>query len=204
MNRRLLILGFGGHARSVADVAMRCGYETLLFVDENACEGETFLGFDVIKSLVSPLSSDWDAFPASGDNLRRSQQYESIAQLGLGIATLISPAATIGIGSQVESGCFIGHHAHVGSMAKIGRACIINTGAIVEHESQVGDYSHVSVNATIAGRSTLGAFSMLGAGACIIDGLSVVDHVILGAGAVVHRPIVDAGTYVGIPASRKP
>lgn len=198
--KRLIILGFGGHARSVADVALLCGYSDLLFVDANARPRESFLGHPVVSSLKDHYSDKCAAFPAAGDNLKRSQQCAEIQSLGLDLVALISPLASIGVGSTVAAGSFIGHHAHVGPMARIGAGCIINTGAIVEHESEVGDYSHVSVNATIAGRSRLGMFSMLGAGATIIDGVDVGSNVIIGAGAVIHRSVATPGTYVGIPA----
>jgi sugar O-acyltransferase (sialic acid O-acetyltransferase NeuD family) len=202
--KKLAIMGFGGHARSIADVALACGYTELLFVDENAGPDENFLGHRVVSHFdAREKDTSWyDAFAASGDNVRRSEQCGTIEQLGLTLVSLISPIASVGVGSLVAPGCFVGHHAHIGPMAKIGRACIINTGAIVEHESYVGDYSHVSVNATMAGRSKLGAFSMLGAGATIIDGLSVIDGVTIGAGAVVNCSIEIRGTYVGIPARR--
>lgn len=200
--KRLVIFGFGGHARSVADVAISCGYSDLLFVDANARPGEHFLGHSVINSLSGQALDGCAAFPASGDNQKRSQQCAEIRSLGLDLVALISPLASLGIGSVVAAGSFIGHHAHVGPMARIGAGCIINTAAIVEHESEVGDYSHVSVNSVIAGRSRLGMFSMLGASATIIDGVDVRDNIIIGAGAVVHRSIATPGTYVGIPAAK--
>lgn len=200
--RRLIILGFGGHARSVADIAVACGYSDLIFVDGNAREGEHFLGHPVLASLDISAQS-CDVFPGGGDNTRRKQQCEDIVLLGLTPATLISPLASIGIGSSVAAGCFVGNHAHIGPMAEVSLGCIINSGAIVEHESKVGAYSHVSVNASIAGRSTLGSLSMLGAGATIIDGVDVGDHITIGAGAVVHRSISAPGIYVGIPAIQR-
>lgn len=199
---RLLILGFGGHARSVADIALSCGYKELLFLDTNAQQGENFLGHPVVPQLEEQLYTELAAFPAAGDNLIRQEQCRRIRSLGRMPATLISPQASIGRGAVISPGCLVGHHAHVGPMSRIGEGCIINTGAIVEHESTVGDFSHVSVNATIAGRTQLGSLAMLGAGATIIDGLSVCDRVTIGAGAMVHRSINIAGTYVGVPAKR--
>jgi len=199
-SRKLLILGFGGHARSVADVALACGYVELLFVDEHARDGENFLGHPVITDIDSYVGQDWGVFPASGDNRKREIQCVIARELGFSLATLVSPKASIGAGVSISAGCFVGHNAHVGPMACLGSACIINTGAIVEHECQVGDFCHVSVNAAIAGRSRLGDYSMLGAGATIIDQVSVCNDVIVGAGAVISRSIEIPGTYVGVPA----
>lgn len=201
-NEKLLILGFGGHARSVADVAITCGYRKLLFVDVNASKNETFLGHPVVRDF-SDIDGSWsEAFPASGDADQRQCHYETALSKGMKLVNLISPRASIGLGATIKTGIFVGHHAHIGPMAVVGRGCIVNTGAIVEHESVIGEFSHISVNSVIAGRSSLGSFAMLGAGATIVDGVSVTNRVIIGAGAVVVHPINAAGTYVGIPARR--
>jgi sugar O-acyltransferase (sialic acid O-acetyltransferase NeuD family) len=202
LNRRLIILGFGGHARSIADVALTCGYGSLVFVDENAKPNENFLGHPVVKFLPALDGMACDAISASGDNAKRESQCQEIKAQGLRLISLISPLASIGRGSIISEGCLIAHHSHVGPMASIGRGSIVNTGAIVEHESVVGDFSHISVKSVIAGRSKIGSFSMLGAGGVIIDGLSVGSHVVLGAGAVVCKAITEPGVYVGIPASK--
>lgn len=200
--KKLLIFGFGGHARSVADLALACGYEDLLFVEETAGPGENFLGYPVLKN-IKDLDGSWClAFAASGDCHQRRKQCDLIDQLGMSLVSLVSPFASIGSGCVISPGCFVGHHVHIGPMARIGRACIINTGAVIEHESCVGDFSHVSINAAIAGRSKLGSFSMLGAGGIIIDGISTVDDVTIGAGALVIRSIEKSGTYVGVPVRR--
>lgn len=200
--KNLLIMGFGGHARSVADIAIACGYTKLLFVDENARPGEQLMGYEVIKSL-NELDASWcDAFAASGDARKRQRQCLALEKAGLSLVSLVAPSASVGIGSVIFPGCFIGHQAHIGPMATLGKSSILNTGAMVEHESSVGDYSHISINAAIAGRSKLGAYSMLGAGATIIDGVTIVDGVTIGAGAVVVSSIACPGIYVGVPAKK--
>lgn len=198
----LLIFGFGGHARAVADVAFAAGISDFCFIDSNAREGESFLGYPVIKQWDGALPEGWQAFSAAGDNIRRQQYCEHIKALGWPLATLIAPSATIGIGSKITEGCLIAHHAHIGPMVSVGKACIINTGAVVEHESKVGDFVHISVNATVAGRSSIGDYGFIGAGATVIDGISICNNVIVGAGSVVIRNIDCSGVYVGSPACR--
>lgn len=58
-----------------------------------------------------------------------------------------------------------------------------------------------SVN--ISGNCTIGECVELGTGMQIIQGKSIVGDSIVGAGAVVVRNIVEAGTYVGVPARRE-
>lgn len=197
---KLIIIGFGGHARSVANVALSQGFKHLVFVESTAKPGENFLGHRVVRSLEQVDASWTLAHPASGDGLKRKAQCEQIAELGLALVSVVSPSASIGVGSVITDGSFIGDMSHVGPMARIGAGCILNTGSVVEHECTVGDFTHVSVNSTVAGRSRVGELSMLGAGSVVIDGISIADRVTVGAGAVVIRDILESGTYVGTPA----
>jgi len=195
----LLVLGFGGHARSVGDVALAGGFERLLFLDENAREGEKFEGHLAVRALSVREGEEWKAFPAAGDNVRRERQCRDAPYP---LATIVAPSATIGVGACLGEGTLVARNAHVGPLAQIGRGVILNTGCIVEHECIVGDFSHVSVNATVAGRARIGCRVMLGAGAVVIDNVSICDDAVIGAGAVVTRDITTSGTYVGIPARR--
>jgi UDP-N-acetylbacillosamine N-acetyltransferase len=198
----LVIFGFGGHARSVAAVALASGVRSLLFVDENANENENFLGFPVIRELDGPLLEGWSCIPGVGDNLRRKSQVERAQLAHWPLAKVIAKNATIDADAGIAEGCFVGHHAHIGPCAQVGKGCIINTGAIIEHEAVVGDFSHVSVNAVLAGRSKIGSLVFVGVGAHIIDGVSVSDGVTIGAGAAVVNSLCLPGRYAGLPARR--
>jgi UDP-N-acetylbacillosamine N-acetyltransferase len=198
-NSGLIILGFGGHARSIADVALSIGFKSLIFIDENAKEGETFLDFKVLRDLPDDIPDSWLFMPAAGDNQKRQNQVQFIHLAQKSIATIVSKSATIGYGAKLSAGCFVAHHAHIGPMSSIGRGCIINTGAIIEHECVVDDFAHLSVNSVLLGRSTLGKFVFLGAGTTVINGISISDQVTIGAGGVVIKSIHKSGVYVGIP-----
>jgi sugar O-acyltransferase (sialic acid O-acetyltransferase NeuD family) len=199
-NNGLIILGFGGHARSIADVALSIGFKSLIFIDENAKEGETFLGFKVLRDLPEDIPDNWLFMPAAGDNQKRQNQVQFIHSIQKSIAKIISKSATVGYGAKLSAGCFVAHHAHIGPMSSIGCACIVNTGAVIEHECVVDDFSHLSVNSVLLGRSTLGKFVFLGAGTTVINGISISDQVTIGAGGVVVKSIYKSGVYVGIPA----
>ena len=198
----LVILGFGGHARSVADVALQLGIAQLRFVDANARAGEAFAGFPAATEMPDPLPAGWMVLPAAGDNARRLAQFEEVMRRGWPTMALVAKTAHVGYGASVAPGSFVASRAHLGPMASIGRATIINTHALVEHECIIGSYSHVAVNAAIAGRCKVGDHVFVGAGATVIDGVRVTDRVVIGAGATVVADIAEPGTYVGCPARR--
>lgn len=197
----LVLLGCGGHARSVADVALAAGFKALCFVDERARDGESVLTFPVQRNLPPHLDG-LVYMPCAGDNRRRLELIRHLKEAGLPIATVISPSATIGPGAVVSAGCFVGHHAHVGPLAQLGAGCIVNTAAVIEHDCELGECCHVSVHSTVAGNSKLGHCVFIGAGAVIIDNISVAGNVIVGAGGVVVAAIERPGTYVGVPVRR--
>lgn len=196
------ILGFGGHARSVADVALSLGVKQLYFADNEARTDEEFAGFPAIRELEVPLLEGWAVFPAAGDNERRRGQVEFALRAGLPLATLVSKSAYIGCESCVGLGGLVGNNVSLGPAVRIGIGSIINTSAVIDHESVIGDFTHVSINSTVAGRCRIGNGVFVGAGAIVIDGVSITDHVIIGAGSVVIRDIDEPGVYVGVPARR--
>jgi sugar O-acyltransferase (sialic acid O-acetyltransferase NeuD family) len=195
-------LGCGGHARSVAAVALSAGFDHLIFVDENAKPGESVLGFSVQTQLPDPANG-WLYIPCAGDNQRRQVDLRRLIADGFPVGTVLSPRATIDRGASLGPGCFVGHHAHIGPLAMVGAGCILNTGAIIEHDCFLGECSHVSVHACVAGSARLGDRVFLGAGAVVINGVSVASDVTIGAGGVVIAAIEVPGVYVGVPARRK-
>lgn len=200
--RGLLIIGFGGHARSVADVALDLGIAELAFIDAQARPGEQFAGFSARQEMPPELPEGWLAFPAAGDNGARAQQIADLSSRGFPVCTLVSKRAYVGVGAAIGEGAYVAHGAHLGPDARVGRGTIINTGAVVDHESTIGDFTHVSVNTTIAGRCRIGSYVMVGAGATVIDRTSVGDNIVVGAGSTVIRNIAEPGVYVGCPVRR--
>ena len=201
---RLVIVGASGHGKVVADIAFRCGYDDVLFLDDGAnvceCAGLPVVGCSSDACEMKDATTDF--FVAVGNADARQRIQDSLVAGGCSIATLVHPAAcisrrvTIGMGSVVMAG------AVVNSDTVIGDGCIVNTGATVDHDCRIGDYAHVSVGAHLAGTVHVGYATWVGAGAVISNNISICDSCMIGAGAVVVRDIAVAGTYVGVPAKR--
>jgi sugar O-acyltransferase (sialic acid O-acetyltransferase NeuD family) len=202
VSRTLVVIGCGGHARSVADVALAAGYDTLRFADRSARPGETILGFRVFPLADMETSLGDDAYIiALGDNRERESALHRLEPLaGRPPASVVAPDAHIGRDAVIGPGVFIGWGAHVGPCASIRGNSIINTRAVIEHEAAVGAHSHVAVNALLLGRSRIGDRVFLGAGALVRDGVGVTSDVTIGAGAVVTAEVELPGVYAGVPA----
>lgn len=196
----LIIYGCGGHARSVADVALHNGIKHLIFVDKQAKKNEKLFEFDVINDFTEQYHDR--CIVAIGDNQERSKIFDQLIKKNINVISLFSHNAYLGKNAQLDAGVFVGHAAHIGPNVKIGAATLINTHCIVEHDCLIGKYCHISVNAVVAGKTQIGDFVMIGAGATVIDRLHICSHVTIGAGSVVVQSINEPGTYVGIPAKR--
>jgi len=195
---RLIIVGCGGHARSVADVALTAASWRIVFVDSNAKPDESIFDHPVVASI------EWcpgdRVIIAIGDNIQRARHFAEVEPGKL--ATIVSPRAYVGRYASLGAGTFVAHGAHIGPEARVGQNSIINTAAVVEHEASIGEHSHVAPHGTVAGRARLGARVLVGVGATVIDGVSVCDDCVIGAGATVVSDLVARGTYVGVPARK--
>ena len=201
----LCIIGCGGHARSVADVAIAGGERDILFIDDAARPGETILGFQVLTfaAFASRRLVLRRYVVALGDNAARAREFERLRDItGVPAVRVVAPDARRGRDDRLGDGVFVGAAVHLGPEASIGDNTIVNTRAIIEHETKVGAHGHIAVNALLAGRVRVGDRAFVGAGAVVADGVRICDDVTVGAGGVVVRDIETPGVYVGVPARR--
>lgn len=193
---KLIIIGAGGHGKVIADIAVKNGYEDIVFLDDNV-EIIECAGFPVVgeTSMVSEI--DGDKIVAVGNNEVRKRISEKIATVDL-----IHPKAIISRRVEIGEGTVIMAGAVVNSDATIGKGCIINTGASVDHDCVIEDYCHIAVGAHVAGNCHIGENTWIGAGAIVNNNVNICSHCIIGAGSVVIKDIMEPGTYVGIPSKK--
>lgn len=195
--KRLVIIGAGGHGKVAADIAVKNGYEEILFLDDDetvkACGR-----YPVIGKSEAIGETKGDVFAAIGNPAARKAIQESIEENRLTI--LIHPDAVIGEDVTIEKGTIIMAGAVVNPGSRIGKGCIINTCASVDHDCRLGEYVHVAVGAHVAGQVEIGSGTWVGAGATVSNNLRICGGCIIGAGAAVVKDIVEGGTYVGVPA----
>lgn len=198
----LLILGAGGHGRVVADAALRSGgWARVLATDRDParCVGELLPGVPLLP-LVTALEQAGAWHVAIGDAVARARECGSLGARAF--AAIVHPAASVSPFAELAPGCLVAAGAVVAPGARIGAHVIVNHGAVVDHDCEVGPFCHLAPQSALGGGVRLGAGVMVGSGVRVLPGLRVADHVVIGAGAVVHRSIDEAGTYVGVPARR--
>ncbi|WP_372967401.1 acetyltransferase [Microbacterium sp.] len=199
--RELVLLGGGGHARSVVAALALAGEEVLGFLGPEASNGDLELprlGGDELLAGYDPhriaIVNGLGAIAA------RERMHRLVEALGLPIASVlhprsfVDPSARLGAGVQVLAGAI------VNAGAVIGDGVLINSGSIVEHGVVVGNHAHLAPGSVVAGDVRIGERAHIGLGARIIQGVTVGSGSTVGAGAVVLTDVPDGATVVGVPA----
>lgn len=194
---RLVIIGASGHGKVIADIAVKCGYQDIVFLDDNEKVKEC-AGFPVIGKVSDAVTMNDDKIVAIGNAEIRQKIQNQLSNL----VTLIHPSAVVSRRVKIGEGTVIMAGAVINSDVVIGKGCIINTGASVDHDCKIGDFVHVSVGAHVAGTASIGRNTWVGAGATVSNNVSICDHCMIGAGAVVVNDVVNSGTYVGVPVRK--
>ncbi len=200
MNNKLLIVGAGGHAKVVCDLAKNY-YKTIVIADDNA-KGE-LLGCSIIGNLEQVKKGEkCDFIVAVGSNEVRERIFTELLEYGFTPISLIHPTAVIGEGVEIGVGSVVFAGAVINACAKIGVGCIVNTMASVDHDCEVGQFSHLAVASHFAGTVKCGKNCFFGTNSAVINNINICDSVIVGASATVVKDIVEQGTFVGTPAKK--
>lgn len=201
----IIIVGYGGHGKSVADTIERTGkYRIVGYTD--VCEHKeaeyTYLGTDDVLETEFKLGTVYAIIGIGymGNSQIRNKIYTNLKKIGYFLPVIIDPSAVVSQTAQVLEGTFVGKNVVINAYACIGKNCIINTGAIVEHECVVGDESHIAVGAVMCGQSKVKEYCLVGANATIIQCMNIGENTIIGAGSIVITDIPNSVVAVGNPA----
>lgn len=190
--KSIYIYGASGHGLVVADIAIACGYEDIIFIDDGENEYPTFE--DIKENSHTPIAL------AIGSNLIRERLFRRVEESGFKIITLLHPSSVISPTAEIGKGTVVMPNAVVNAKATIGEGVILNSACVVEHECTIKEFVHISPNVALAGNVEIGRLTHLGIGSNVIQGLKIGENVIIGGGSMVIRNIEDGQKVVGVPA----
>lgn len=204
-SKKVLLVGGGGHCRSVLDSLFRLGnYDEIGIID---CEpkpqifGVPVVGAD--SDLPQLFAKGWhDAVITLGSvgfPARRRALFQELKRLGFHLPAVVDPSALIGTAADIGEGSFIGKRAVVNSGTQVGRCAIINTGAILEHDCSIGDFAHIAPGSTLCGETVVGENTHIGAGSVVRQQIHIGANSLIGVGSVVVAPIGDHVKAFGNP-----
>lgn len=188
-DKKLILIGGGGHCKSVIDVAESAGYNIIGILDIAENVGTKVLSYpvigtdDLIPELVTQASFIITVGQIKNPDLR-VKLYEKIISANGKIATIISPNSYVSKHALIGEGTVVMHKSVVNAGATIGKCCIINTFANIEHDAVVGDFCHISTGAMVNGGVIVGSHSFIGSNSMIRQNIEIGKNSIIGGGYV--------------------
>ncbi len=200
----IILVGFGGHAKSVADTIERSNrFHIVGYTDRKPLENYQdykWLGTDeVLKQYHgSGVNYAFICVGYLGHSDVRNKLYTMVKEIGFHLPVIVDPSAVVAGSAKIEEGTFIGKRAVINAGVSIGKMCIINSGAVIEHDCEIGAYAHISVASILCGGVSVGESTFVGANATVIQMRRIGKGCIIGAGSVIRSNVSDHETKWGI------
>lgn len=208
MKMNIVIIGSSGHAKVVIDVVERQGKHRIIgLIDAFRKHGEETMGYRVLgaeEDLPALVEQHMlgGVLVAIGDNHVRARVTAGVAALCPQLPCIIAvhPQASVGRDVRIGAGSVLMAGAVVNPGCELGPGCIVNTRASLDHDSVMEAFSSLAPAAATGGNCHIGSCSAIGMGVLLLQRQSVGAHSVIGAGAVVTRPVADLCVSYGAPA----
>lgn len=206
--KNLVIIGAGGFAREIYDLANVCyGSEEDFKVKGFLSDGPSTIeamGYPAVLSSVSDYQiEESDVFFCAIGNLRdRKKTIEIILSKGgkfinlIHPTAIISPSVTLGIGIGIKSFCVLA------SDVTIEDFTFLQSSVIMGHDVHVGQFCQVNSFSFFAGYVRVHDLVSVNAGVRIIQNTIVEEESVVGMGSVVLRRVKKGTTVFGNPAKK--
>ena len=202
INKPVIIIGAGGHAKVVADALTQVGVDLLGLTDVNKkkddiCFGLPVLGGDEIINKYSPdkvlLANGLGTLP---EDKSRWELAKRMREAGYSFITVVHPSATIADsvslaeGVQVMAGCILQPE------VSVGQDSIINTGVILDHDCMIGENCHIAPGVTMSGGVHVDNETHVGTAAIILQNISIGSNTIIAAGSVIYHDVLSDVKFI--------
>lgn len=204
----LILIGGGGHCKSVLDAAESEGRQILGVLDMPEEVGKEVASTKVIGTDDDiPTYADKAEFVITVGFIKnpntRIKLYNKVKEAGGKLATIIASTAYVSKYATIGEGTVVMHNAFVNAGAKVGNNVILNTFTNIEHDAVIGDQCHISTGTMVNGDCKVGKNCFIGSQSVLANGITVGDDIIVGAGSLVRKSISVKGIYSGNPAILK-
>ena len=199
MASRLVILGAGGHARAVADLAVACGFIVAGFTDR--APGPGVIGTDADVAALARAGRIDGAVVGVGNTAlaRRTELFALLQAAGVNTPALVHPRAVVSPSCRVGAGAAV-FPSVLGAGVTVGENAVIYSGVVAEHDCAIGAHAYLAPGAILSGAVVVEDGAFVGAGAVILPHVVVGPGAVVAAGAVVTASVRAGVTVVGVPA----
>jgi len=201
LNKKLALVGGGGHGKVCASIAEELGYDVCFFDDAfpsvSTCGKWHVVGTS--DDLILQGANFDCAFVAIGSCRIREKVQSRLVASGFNIISLISSTASIHKSVKVGDGVLVVGNVCINIDSVIEDGVIINTNASVDHDCFISSFAHVCPGVSLAGEVTVGHASWVGIGSSVIQQIKIGSDVKVGAGSTIIESIPSDVTVVGSP-----
>jgi sugar O-acyltransferase (sialic acid O-acetyltransferase NeuD family) len=190
--KEIILIGGGGHCKSVIDVIEQEGHFSILgIVDKPELLGSDVLGYPVLgnDSDLESLSKIYTyALITLGQihsPLVRKKLFDLVKKAGFRLPRIISSRAYVSKHTFIGEGTVVMHDVLINAGATIGENCIINSKALIEHDSKIANHCHISTNAVINGGVIIEDECFIGSGAVTNNSITIKKGSFIKAGSIV-------------------
>lgn len=204
MKKPLILVGGGGHCKSVLEAAESAGYSILGVLDMPEEVGKEILSTKVIGTDDDiPSYVDKAEFVITVGFIKnpaiRIKLYNKIKEAGGKLATIVASTAYVSKYAEIGEGTVVLHQAFVNAGAKVGKNVILNTFTNIEHDAVIGDHCHISTGTMVNGGAQILAETFMGSQSVVNQGVKIMGGGIFASGSVVNKDITGRGVYAGNP-----
>lgn len=194
MNKEVVLLGSGGHAKVLFEMADELGIKIHAISTNDDTLPSIFSGIKKISDNELAMYKPSEICLINGIGLMPHHSlsrrlYTSFKQKKFEFLTLVSKQAIISPSAILEEGVIIMPGAIVQTCSLIKENTIINTGAKVNHDCEIGKHCHVAPGVTLSGSVVIEDNVHIGTGAKVIQNIHIGDNSVIAAGTTVYRDI---------------
>lgn len=197
MTDKCVVIGSGGHARSVLSILLKTHKDLSCIVvgtpDEKLCGknvmGHFFVSHDEsdLPALVKTAKYFVLGMGYIGDGKTRKKKFEQLCDMGFEPLTVIAPSVVFGFGVRVGRGAQLLEFVYAGPRVDIGEGCLINTGARLDHDCYLGKFVNVSTGVILNGDVSVSDCSFLGSSSVVLQGVTIARSAFIKAGQLVLK-----------------
>lgn len=197
-NHKLLLLGGGGHCKSVIDSLLSSNrYTKIGIIDTEENIGESICNIPIIgcdddlqELYQKGFNQAFVTVGSIGNPSLRIKLFKKIEQIGFEIPNIIDQTAIISTYVKMANGIFVGKNAVINAGTSLGSGVIINSSATIEHDCIIEDFVHIASGSVLCGEVQISKYVHVGAKSVIKQRIKIGMNTTIGIGSVVlnHLP----------------
>ena len=210
MNKKILLIGGGGHCKSVLDSIIELNeYDEIGIIDRKENIGDIIMGIPVIgcdddlpKLYDCGYNCAFVTIGSIGNPTLRIKLFNYVESIGFEMPNIIDPSAKVSKYAKLDKGIFIGKQVIVNACTIISRGVIVNSGSIVEHDCKIGEFVHIAPGVVLGGDVKIGQKTHIGLNTTVKQQISIGSNTTVGMGSVVLENLEDGILAFGYPCKQ--